>query len=272
MTPQIGDSDEPKKSDGANEFIGWRFNESYPDPLHPDSKSIWDIYRLHDADYPNKKLTVPVLFDKKTQKIVSNESSEIIVFLNEAFNAFVSEDAPDLNPSDAATQKAMAEWNDVVYPGLNDGVYRCGFARAQGAYDEAVKVLFACLDKMEQRLAQSRFLCGDALTLSDVRAWVSLVRFDAVYATHFKCNLRMIQHHYPNLLGYAREIYQMPRIKDTLDLEYTKKHYYGSHPNCNPRGIVPVGPEIDFETPHGRDKKLGGAKVEEVQDEEQKND
>lgn len=186
--------------------------------------------------------------------MVNNESPEIITFLNDAFNGCGAKNADlDLNPKDEVIQSQMAKWNDIIYPGLNDGVYRCGFARSQEAYDDAVVKVFECLDEMEAHLATNRYLCGDTFTLSDVRAWVTLLRFDPVYVTHFKCNLKMIHRDYPNLYGYVRDIYQMDGVKDTVDLEYTKLHYYGSHPTVNPRGIVAKGPIIDYEKAHGRE-------------------
>eukprot|EP01083_Nonionella_stella_P054359 143497_1 len=252
---------------GTKTYLGWRFNEEYPDPLHNNSKSIWDIYKIHDKDYPNKKLTVPIIFDKKTQTIVNNESAEIITFLNSEFNQFAKNSDMDLNPNNDEIQALMQQWNDLVYPGLNDGVYRCGFAKSQEAYDDAVTKVFDTLDKMEQQLAKTRYLCGDKLTLSDVRAWVSLVRFDAIYFTHFKCNLKTIRHDYPNIWGYTRDIYQMNGkcAGNTVDLKYSKLHYYGSHKAINPFGIVAKGPIISFEAPHNRNK------VPEDEDEQKEN-
>ena len=243
---------------GTQKYIGWKFDEKYPDPLHKDSKSVWDIYKLHDPEYPNSWLTVPIIFDKKTQKIVNNESAEIIAFLNTEFNEFAKNPQLDLNPKDKQTQSAMQEWNDLIYPSLNDGVYRCGFANSQQAYEDALDKMFKCLDKMEKHLSQSLFLCGDALTLSDVRAWVTLIRFDAVYFCHFKCNLKMLKVDYPNIWAYTRHIYQMPDMAATVDIEYTKTHYYASHHSVNPKGIVPKGPIIDYNEPHGRDKSNFG--------------
>mmetsp|Transcript_17800 Transcript_17800/g.15943 ORF Transcript_17800/g.15943 Transcript_17800/m.15943 type:complete len:336 (+) Transcript_17800:46-1053(+) len=240
---------------GTADYKSWRFNEKYPDPLHKDSLSVLDIYRIHDKDYPNQKLTVPILFDKKTEKIVNNESAEIIAFLNNAFNKFAKKPELDLNPDDEKTQSNMTKWNDIVYPGLNDGVYRCGFAKSQEAYDDSFEKIFNTLDQMEQQLTKNRYLCGDKLTLTDVRAWVTLIRFDVIYFTHFKCNKKLINKDYPNIWGYTREILQMDGIAATWKLQYTKTHYYGSHKMVNPRGIIPKGPEINFDEPHGRDKQ-----------------
>mmetsp|Transcript_39388 Transcript_39388/g.62969 ORF Transcript_39388/g.62969 Transcript_39388/m.62969 type:complete len:342 (-) Transcript_39388:104-1129(-) len=239
---------------GKDNYIGWLFNDKYPDHLHKDSKSVWDVYKIHDANYPRKKLTVPILFDKKTQKIVNNESAEIIKFLNSAFNKFAKYPQLDLNPDDEKVQESMKKWDDLIYPAVNDGVYRCGFAKSQEAYDDAFGKLFAALDAMEAHLQSHRYLCGDVFTLSDVRAWVTLIRFDAVYFTHFKCNLKMIKHDYPNIWAYTREIYQMNAVKDTVDMTYTKETYYRSMTMCNPLGIIAKGPVIDFDEPHGRDK------------------
>ena len=146
-------------------YIGWEFDETYPDPLHKDSKSVWDIYKIHDPQYTNKKLTVPIFFDKKSQKIVNNESAEIISFLNSEFNEFAKNSQIDLNPNNEQIQASMQEWNDLIYPSLNDGVYRCGFARSQQAYNEALDAMFKCLDNMEAHLSKSLLLCGDVLTL-----------------------------------------------------------------------------------------------------------
>ena len=238
---------------GDEEYVGWEFSDKYPDPLHKNTKSVWDIYKIHDKDYPNKSLTVPILFDKKTEKIVNNESAEIIAFLNNAFNKFAKTPDLDLNPDDEKLQEIMLKWNDIIYPGLNDGVYRCGFARSQEAYDDSIVKIFNTLDEMEKQLAKTRYLCGDKLTLTDVRAWVTLIRFDVVYFTHFKCNLKMISKEYPNIWGYTREILQTGTVKATWKQQYTKEHYFGSHLKVNPLGIIPKGPIVNFDEPHGRD-------------------
>merc|ERR1712154_715047 len=188
-----------------------------------------DIYKIDNPQYTNNKLTVPIFFDKKTQKIVNNESAEIIAFLNTEFNAFAKNPKLDLNPQNDQIQASMKEWNDLIYPSVNDGVYRCGFASSQEAYNDALDKMFTCLDKMEAHLSKSLFLCGDVLTLSDIRAWVTLIRFDAVYFVHFKCNLKMIQTHYPNIWAYTRHIYQMPDVAATVDIESKRHRSKGSN-------------------------------------------
>eukprot|EP01084_Bolivina_argentea_P286854 492144_1 len=255
---------------GTPGYVSWQFNKDFPDPLHKNSKNVWDIYKIHDKDYTNQKLTVPILFDKKTSKIVSNESAEIIVFLNTEFNNFAKNPQTDLNPDDEKIQSLMTQWNDMIYPCLNDGVYRCGFASTQEAFDDSYFKIFDTLDKMEKQLSETRYLCGNQLTFTDIRAWVTLIRFDGIYHTHFKCNLKMIQYDYPNIYGYTRDIYQMPHVAKTFDMEHAKLHYYGSHAKLNPKGLVPKGPFIDFNKPHGRDKQQYSGKVD--MDEEQKKD
>eukprot|EP00906_Rhabdomonas_costata_P004557 RCo006708 len=231
---------------------GWVFE-------HPDrpqaskdtlfgAKSLMDIYKTSDPQYTGRA-TVPVLFDRKTQKIVNNESSEIIQMLNSEFNTFAENPSLDLYPDELKAK--VDEINAWVYPMINNGVYRSGFASSQAAYDSAVKEVFEGLDRAEKILSQSRYLTGDRLTLADIRLFTTLLRFDPVYFTHFKVNLRRLAE-YPSLLGFTRELYQMPGIKATVDMEQIKKHYFVSHRSINPHGIVPVGPEIDYDTPHGR--------------------
>eukprot|EP00043_Microstomoeca_roanoka_P000349 m.27523 g.27523 ORF g.27523 m.27523 type:complete len:388 (+) comp10263_c0_seq2:79-1242(+) len=234
-------------------YRGWPFSENDPDPLHPDFKYLHDVYRLTDKDYPHKSISVPVLFDKKTQKIVNNESSEIIAMLNSEFNEFAKNPDLDLNPADLA--EAQDRINGLVYPNINDGVYRCGFASSQEAYDNAVEKLFDALDQVEQLLDKQRYLCGDRLTLSDIRLFTTLLRFDIVYHTHFKCNKRKLKE-YPNLFAFTCELYQMPGVKETFNPTETRKHYYGSHLKINPTGIVAAGPPIEFHLPHNRNERF----------------
>jgi putative glutathione S-transferase len=191
---------------------------------------------------------VPVLWDKHTQTIVNNESSEIIRILGSAFDA-VGAKPGDYYP--APLRPEIDSVNDRVYETLNNGVYRCGFATSQTAYEEAVVPLFDTLDWLEERLATSRFLCGEHLTEADIRLFTTLIRFDSVYHGHFKCNIRRIVD-YPNLWGYTRDIYQLPGIAGTVDLGHIKRHYYGSHKRINPTGIVPIGPALDLDAPSGR--------------------
>ena len=209
---------------------------------------LYELYRLCDPEY-DARATVPVLWDKKQQTIVSNESAEIVRMFNNAFRT-LEPDTPDLYP--LPLRSMIDELNDWIYPRINNGVYRAGFATTQQAYEEAVYPLFEALDELENRLARQRYLCGEQLTESDLRLFPTLVRFDSVYAGHFKCGLRRIVD-YPNLWAYTRDIYQMPGFAETVDMEYNKLHYYGSHDTINPTGIIPAGPVLDFMAPHGRD-------------------
>jgi putative glutathione S-transferase len=191
---------------------------------------------------------VPVLWDRETSRIVSNADDDIMRMLNSEFEAFTTGEM-DLYPVEQHAE--IDAVNDLVYPSVNNGVYRAGFATSQGAYERAVGRLFDTLDQLEERLGQQRYLAGDRITEADWRLFVTLVRFDAVYVGHFKCNLRRIAD-YPNLYGYLRELYQMEGIAETVDFDHIKRHYYATHDDINPTGIVPVGPEQDLMSPHGR--------------------
>jgi putative glutathione S-transferase len=229
--------------------VGWTFDTatgSSGDPLNGASK-LYEIYRKADPHYTGR-VSVPVLWDKQRATIVNNESSEIIRMLNSAFDALTPVKT-DFYP--AALRADIDRINDLVYPNINNGVYRAGFATTQAAYEEAFGKLFDALNQVEQRLSQQRYLVGSALTEADIRLFTTLVRFDAVYYGHFKCNLRRIID-YSNLWPYLRDLYQTPGIGETVDLVHIKRHYYGSHPQINPTGIVPVGPALDFSAPHGR--------------------
>jgi putative glutathione S-transferase len=193
-------------------------------------------------------VTVPVLWDKKRQSIVNNESPEIIHMFNGAFAAF-TDDTTDYYP--APLRAEIDALNDVIYRTVNNGVYKTGFATTQEAYEEAVDALFATLDQLEARLATRRYLLGDQLTEADWRLFPTLVRFDAAYYGAFKCNVRRLVD-YANLWAYTRELYQMPGIAETVDLEIYKQGYYSPSPLRNPLGIIPKGPVIDFSAPHGR--------------------
>ena len=193
-------------------------------------------------------MTVPILWDKKTNSIVSNESSEIIRMFNSAFDE-VGAVAGDFLPADSLVE--IDEINAFVYDAINNGVYKAGFASTQAAYTEAVVALFAALDMIEARLADQRYLIGSTITEADWRLFTTLVRFDAVYVGHFKCNIRRIID-YPNLWGYLRDLYQVPGVRDTINMDHIKAHYYTSHATINPTAIVPVGPVIDFDEPHER--------------------
>ena len=213
------------------------------------SKFLHEIYTRADPGYSGR-VTVPVLWDKKTGTIVSNESSEIIRMLNSAFNEW-GDAALDLYP--ASLRSEIDTINDRIYPSINNGVYRAGFATTFQAYEEAFDELFAALDEMEERLSQSRYLTGDRLTEADIRLFTTLVRFDAVYVGHFKCNLRRIED-YTNLSNYLRDIYQLPGVASTVNLHHIKAHYYASHTTINPTGIVPKGPQLNFTAPHNRNR------------------
>ena len=209
---------------------------------------LYELYRLVEPDYSDRA-TVPVLWDKERQTIVSNESSEIIRMFNTEFDGIGGESSRDFYPQHMREEiDALNEW---IYPNVNNGVYRSGFATTQEAYEEAVIPLFDTLDKLEARLSDKRFLLGDKLTEADIRLFPTLVRFDSVYVSHFKCAIKRIVD-YPNLWGYTRDIYELPGIADTVDIDYNKAHYYGSHDTVNPHLIIPVGPTLDFKTPHSR--------------------
>ncbi len=228
---------------------GWVFG-TYPgstaDTLN-GSRALYEVYRLADPSFSGI-VTVPVLWDKVRRTIVNNESSEIIRMLNSAFDA---QGAVRMDLYPEALRESIDAVNGPIYDSVNNGVYRSGFATTQPAYERAVKALFATLDDLERRLGQSRYLVGDRITEADWRLFTTLVRFDAVYYTHFKCNIRRLVD-YPNLWAYTRELYQIPGIAETVSLNHIKQHYYTSHPTLNPSGIVPLGPLLDFSQPHGR--------------------
>ncbi|MEE4015398.1 glutathione S-transferase family protein [Roseibium sp. FZY0029] len=225
---------------------GWEFPEI--EPL-TGAKYAWHIYTKADPNYSGRA-TVPILWDKKQNTIVSNESSEIIRMFNSAFNELTGSKL-DFYPADLRGE--IDSINERVYHAINNGVYKSGFATTQEAYEEAVTELFTALDEVEERLSQHRYLVGDRMTEADWRLFTTLLRFDAVYFGHFKCNIRRIED-YPNLSNYLRELYQVPKVSDTVEMETIKQHYYGSHETVNPTRIVPVGPELDFTRPHDRDR------------------
>lgn len=230
---------------------GWTFAAGegvIADPLH-DADYAYQIYVAAKPDYTGR-VTVPILWDKKTNTIVSNESSEIIRMFNTAFDE-VGARAGNFLPAEKLAE--IDEINDRVYTAVNNGVYKAGFATTQAAYEEAVTALFEALDMLEARLSQQRYLVGQTITEADWRLFTTLVRFDSVYFGHFKCNIRRIVD-YPNLWGYLRELYQVPGVAETVNMTHIKQHYYSSHANINPTRIVPVGPAIDFHSPHQRDK------------------
>ena len=208
---------------------------------------LHQIYTRADPAYSGR-VTVPVLWDRKEQTIVSNESSEIIRMLNAAFDEW-GDASVDLYPG--ALRGEIDAVNALVYPAINNGVYRAGFATSQAAYEEAFHELFAALDTLEQRLSRQRYLTGGRLTEADWRLFTTLVRFDPVYVGHFKCNLRRIAD-YPNLSNYLRDLFQVPGVAATVNMRHIKAHYYGSHTTINPTRIVPAGPELDYSAPHDR--------------------
>ena len=220
---------------------GWSYSQGIDD-LKPGADSVFRLHQIYAATHPEYtgKVTVPTLWDRKRRTIVNNESSEIIRMFNSGFNAW-GDTSLDFYPKDLRDE--IDKVNDFVYEHLNNGVYRTGFAKTQGAYDEAVNKVFHGLDTLETRLAQSRYLVGDRITEADWRAFPTLLRFDLVYYSHFKCNSRRLQD-YPNLANYLRELYQWPGIKDTLDLHKIKANYYGQR-QVNPTGIVPIGPTLE---------------------------
>ena len=220
---------------GADPILGARY-------LH-------QVYTAAKSDYTGR-VTVPVLWDKQTQTIVSNESADIIRMFNSAFDG-VGARRGDYYPDDLRHEIDLV--NERVYRTVNNGVYRAGFATTQAAYDEAVTDLFHSLDWLEAVLGESRYLTGDRITEADWRLFTTLLRFDAVYVGHFKCNIRRIAD-YPNLSGFLRELHQWPGVKGTIDMPAIKAHYYGSHKTINPTGIIPAGPDQDLDAPHGRDR------------------
>jgi glutathionyl-hydroquinone reductase len=222
---------------------GWTFQPGegvIPDPIH-HARVLHTIYTNSDPSYSGR-VTVPVLWDKATGQIVNNESSEIIRMFNSAFDGLGA--APgDYYPENLWDE--IDRLNQLIYDTVNNGVYRCGFATSQEAYDEAIQPLFATLDLLEERLADQPYLLGSRLTEADWRLFTTLVRFDAVYVGHFKCNLRRIVD-YPNLWRYVRELYCFPGVAETVNMQHIKGHYYQSHPSINPAGVVPAGPVIDW--------------------------
>lgn len=210
---------------------------------------LYEVYRLADPAYTGR-VTVPVLWDKSKGTIVSNESADIIRMLNSAFDGIEGVNAAlDLCPADLV--EMIDAINAAVYDKVNNGVYKAGFATEQNVYEDAVTALFDQLDRLENLLSEQRYLAGSRLTEADWRLFTTLVRFDAVYHGHFKCNLRRIAD-YPNLSNYLRELYQVPGVAETVNFRHIKLHYYGSHKTIDPTGIVPAGPILDLDAPHDR--------------------
>lgn len=226
----------------AQDFTGTTGDQLYGSDYH---------YQIYTRDTPSYsgRVTVPVLWDKQQERIVNNESSEIIRMLNSAFNKLTNNEL-DFYPEELRTE--IDEVNQQVYKTINNGVYRAGFATSQSAYEHAYNTLFDNLDELDQRLATQRYLVGNRITEADWRLMTSLVRFDAVYVGHFKCNRQRIAD-YPHLSAYLRELYQYPGVKNTVNFDHIKEHYYYSHHMINPTRVVPVGPELDLDLAHGRE-------------------
>jgi putative glutathione S-transferase len=228
---------------------GWTFSDGpgcTPDALN-GAHHLHEIYTLADPRYTGR-VTVPVLWDRERRTIVNNESSEIIRMLNREFDAF-GDASVDFCPEPLRAE--IDQVNAFVYPNVNNGVYRCGFATTQDAYEEAFRELFGALDSLDERLGRRRYLVGDRITEADWRLFTTLVRFDVVYVGHFKCNLRRIAD-YEHLSGYLRELYQVPGVAETVSFDHIKRHYYQSHRDINPTGVVPLGPALELSAPHGR--------------------
>ncbi|WP_445358958.1 glutathione S-transferase family protein [Microbulbifer sp. ANSA005] len=228
---------------------GWSFNVdegSSGDTLF-SCQFMHQVYTRNKSDYSGR-VTVPVLWDKQKNCIVSNESSEIIRMFNRAFNT-ITGDTQDFFPEEK--QQDIDTINQLVYENINNGVYRCGFATTQEAYESAYYNLFSALDQVEKILGEQRFLVGTEITEADWRLFTTLIRFDAVYHGHFKCNRQRLED-FPNLRNYVRELYQWPKVAETVNFHHIKRHYYFSHTSINPTQVVPVGPEIDYNSSHNR--------------------
>jgi glutathionyl-hydroquinone reductase len=230
---------------------GWTFEDApgvVPDPVH-GARYLHEVYTAAEGGYTGR-VSVPVLWDKESGSIVNNESSEIIRMFNEAFDG-LGATRGDYYPRELRGR--IDELNGRIYDTVNNGVYKAGFATTQPAYEEAVRPLFETLDWLDARLATGRYLLGDRQTEADWRLFTTLVRFDPVYVGHFKCNLRRVAD-YPNLSGYLRDLYQVPGVAGTVNMQHIKGHYYESHRTINPSGIVPIGPDLDLTVPHGRER------------------
>jgi putative glutathione S-transferase len=228
---------------------GWSFEEGegvIADPVI-NAKYLRELYLKANSIYSGR-VTVPILWDKKTNTIVSNESSEIIRMFNSAFDE-IGATEEDYYPENL--REEIDELNERIYNNINNGVYKAGFATTQQAYEDAVVPLFDTLDWLDDRLNSQRYLTGDQITEADWRLFTTLIRFDAVYVGHFKCNLKRLVD-YPNLWSYTRDLYQQPGVAETINMHHIKQHYYGSHTTVNPTGIVPLGPEVDLYQSHNR--------------------
>jgi len=239
--------------DPIRDDLGWAFRAVPGASLDPINGFAYlaEAYRATDPHY-HGRVTVPVLWDTRTGRIVSNSDDDIMRMFETEFRDLAKHPQLDLYPS--KHRRELDALNEEIYQTVNDGVYQAGFASAQAAYETASRAVFATLDCLEARLAERRYLFGDAPLETDWRLFVTLIRFDAVYVGHFKCNLRRIVD-YPNLWGYLRDLYQIPGIAGTVDFDHIKRHYYMTHDEINPTGIVPIGPLLDLQAPHGRERR-----------------
>ena len=230
---------------------GWEFKD-YPGSTGDKLYGFDYAHQIYTKAKPEitTRVTVPILWDKQTETIVNNESAEIIRIFNSGFNSLTDND-DDYYPE--ALREEIDTINNMVYHDINNGVYKAGFATTQEAYEEAVTALFDSLNRVEERLRKQRYLVGEQITEADWRLFTTLIRFDAVYHGHFKCNKKQIAD-YPNIYGYMKELYQVPGIAETVNFDHIKRHYYYSHIMINPTQVIPVGPEQDLMAPHGRDK------------------
>jgi putative glutathione S-transferase len=230
---------------------GWAFRDGPGHTLDPLNgfKFLSEAYIATNPNFQSR-VTVPVLWDSEAKKIVSNSDDDIMRMFNEAFKPFTNSSV-DLYPKDL--RQEIDELNEFIYEKVNNGVYRSGFSTTQQAYEQAVTELFDALDILERRLASQRYLFGPRITEADWRLFVTLIRFDAVYHGHFKCNIRRIVD-YPHLFGYLKDLYQQPGIAETVNFDHIKRHYYITHDDINPTGIVPLGPDQDLLAPHGRER------------------
>ena len=236
--------------DPVRDERGWAFREGPGHGADPVNgfKFLSEAYAATDAQFKGR-VTVPVLWDKEQRRIVNNSEDDICRMFNNSFEGAASK--PDLFPADI--EKEQVALAQVIYERINNGVYRAGFATRQQAYERACRELFAALDQMEARLASSRYLFGTRVVEADWRLFNTLIRFDAVYHGHFKCNLKRIVD-YPNLNGYLRDLYQQPGIAELVNFDHIKRHYYVTHTEINPTQIVPIGPELHLQAPHGRER------------------
>ena len=237
--------------DPVRDERGWAFRDGpgySHDPVN-GFKFLSEAYAATDPNFDGR-VTVPVLWDKQTHRIVNNSEDDICRMFNDVFDAFGNRDV-NLFPKDIETEHAKL--SSFIYDNVNNGVYKAGFASKQQAYEKPCRTLFAALDELDARLAARRYLFGERIVEADWRLFCTLVRFDAVYYGHFKCNMRRIVD-YPNLDGYLRDLYQQPGIAETVNFDHIKRHYYITHDDINPTRIVPIGPVLDLSRPHGRER------------------